>query len=51
MRDNEIQLTIHDRKKMFLLRHILDFDATRKRMSIIVSDQSGMSLEVFDAFF
>lgn len=47
MRDNHLEVTFHGEMRRYKLLHVLEFDATRKRMSVIIQTEKGGCLCVF----
>ena len=44
MKDNQMLVTFYGKLKSYTLHHVLEFDPTRKRMSVIVTDEQGENL-------
>lgn len=44
VRDEQMDVTFSGRLKRYKIKHVLDFDPTRKRMSVILEDPSGKLL-------
>ena len=40
--EDYMELTHHGRLSRYVLEHVLDFDPTRRRMSVIVRDEDGL---------
>lgn len=50
MRDNHLEVTFHGEMRRYKLLHVLEFDATRKRMSVIIQTEKGGCLCVFTCY-
>ena len=42
VRDDKSEVTYHGKMRRYQVCHVLEFDPTRKRMSVIVMDEAGM---------
>ena len=41
MKDNKMEMTVKGKMYRYIQHHVLEFDPTRKRMSVIVEDEAG----------
>lgn len=47
MREDHLEVTFHGEMRRYKLLHVLEFDATRKRMSVIIQTEKGVFICVF----
>lgn len=47
MREDHLEVTFHGEMRRYKLLHVLEFDATRKRMSVIIQTEKGVCICVF----
>ena len=43
VRDDRVEVSFRGQMKRYLLHHVMEFDPTRKRMSVIIQDEDGQS--------
>lgn len=48
--DNHLQITVNGELEKYKLLQCLDFDSTRKRMSVIVQDKNGNKTESLEIY-
>lgn len=41
VRDNHMEITFNGTLRRYKIKHVLDFDPTRKRMSVIIENEKG----------